>query len=237
METYADNGFHNMNPLDYLHIQLRLEGKEVISSNLLRQVEVIYDEEMPLVAIASLSSIELIVYYDEALAPKFRDELERQISVLSFPNVDPIIDILQGYNFKLEVGHYKTYVFPENYKFSKADEVKLYPKSDLKIQAFGFGGFTDQVHAIERDGKIVSACVSAKENSRCGEAWVTTDESYRHQGLAQKVVGTWARDLLQAGKIPLYSHKITNTGSAKLAKRLGLELVFEEITISNTDAS
>ena len=122
-------------------------------------------------------------------------------------------------------------------KKNEEDEVKLYPKSDIKIQAFYFDGFTEQVHAIERDGKIVSACVSAKENDHCGEAWVTTNENYRHQGLAQKVVSIWARDLMLTGKIPLYSHKITNLGSAKLAKRLGLEPVFEEIMISNTDVS
>ena len=219
--------------MDYLLAQLRLEGKEVVHSNLLRQVEIVPGEDMPLAAIASLPPNELVLYCDETLPSELRDELDRQTPDLIFPDVDPIINVLQSHNFKLEIGHYKTYVFPEHYKDSEADEVKLYTKTDPRIQAFNFGGFTEQVHAIERDGRIVSACVSAKENHRCGEAWVTTDENYRHQGLAQKVVSTWARDLVLTGKIPLYSHKITNFGSAKLAKRLGLEPVFEEITISN----
>jgi len=222
----------DMNHLEYLHLQLRLEGKEVIHGNLLRQVEIVPDEEMPLAAIASLSTNELVLYYDETLPSELHDELDRQIPDISFPDLDPIINVLQLHNFKLEIGHYKTYAFPEHYEDAKAEEVKLYPKTDPKMQAFDFGGFTEQVHAIERDGKIVSACVSAKENERCGEAWVLTDEDYRHQGLAQKVVSVWARDLMLAGKLPLYSHKITNIGSAKLAKRLGLEPVFEEITIS-----
>lgn len=221
-----------MNPMDYLRIQLRLEGKEVVHGNLLRQVEVVPDEELPLVAIASLSSNELVLYYDEALPSELHDELDLQIPELSFPNPDPIINVLQSHNFKLDVGHYKTYAFPAHYKDIKVDEVKLYFRTDPKIQIFDFGGFTEQVHAIERDGKIVSACVSAKENDHCGEAWVLTEENYRHQGFAQKVVSLWARDLMLAGKVPLYSHKITNTGSAKLAKRLELEPVFEEITIS-----
>ena len=218
--------------MDYLHTQLRLEGKEVIHGNLLRQVEIVPDEEIPLAAIASLSSNELVLYYDEALPSELHDDLDRQTPDLNFPNVDPMINVLQSHNFKLDIGHYKTYAFPAHYKDITLDEVKLFPKTDSKIQAFDFGGFTEQVHAIERDGKIVSACVSAKENERCGEAWVLTDEDYRHQGLAQKVVSIWARDLIQVGKVPLYSHKITNIGSAKLAKRLGLEPVFEEITIS-----
>jgi len=225
-----------MNPLEHLHLQLRLEGKEIINGNLLRQVEGIPDEEMPLVAISSLATNELFLYYDESLSTEIRDELNQQIPALNFPNIDPIIKILQAHNFQLEIGHYKTYTFPNWYENIKADEVKWYPRSDHKIQAFNFGGFTEQVHAIEQDGKIVSACVSAKENSRCGEAWVTTDENYRHQGLAQKVVSIWARDLMLAGRIPFYSHKITNIGSAKLAKRLLLEPVFEEITISRVVA-
>jgi len=221
-----------MNPLEYLHLQLRLEGKEVVNGDLLRQVEVIPDEEMPLMTIASLSTNELVVYHDELLSPELCERLGEQVHGLNFPNIAPIIEVLKLQNIEVEVGHYKTYIFPEYYKNIEADEVKLFSKSDPKIQVFGFGGFTEQIHAIEMDGKIVSACVSAKENNRCGEAWVTTDENYRHQGLAQKVVSVWARDLIQAGKIPFYSHKISNIDSAKLAERLGLETVFEEITIS-----
>jgi hypothetical protein len=221
-----------MNPIDFLHLQLRMEGKEVVNGNLLRQVEIVHDEEMPLAAIASLSSDELVLYYDESLSTELHAELDRQIPNISFPDIDPVINVLQSHSFKLDIGHYKTYVFPAHYKDIETDEVKLYPRTDPKIQAFDFGGFTEHVHAIERDGMIVSACVSAKENDHCGEAWVLTDENYRHQGLAQKVVSIWARDLILSGKIPLYSHKITNIGSAKLAHRLGLEPVFEEITVS-----
>ena len=114
----------------------------------------------------------------------------------------------------------------------EANEVKLYSKTDPKIQAFGFDGFTEQVHAIERDGGVVSACVSTRENAHCGEAWVFTDPSCRHQGLAQKVVSAWAKSLLSVNKVPFYSHKMDNIESTKLAKMLNLESVFEEITIS-----
>lgn len=221
-----------MNPLEYLHLQLRLEGKEVITGNLLRQVEIVPDEEMPLMAIALLLSNELVAYYEEAIDHELRKQLDDQVLGLVFPEVKSIIDKLKSRNIEVEFGHYKTYAFPKRYEDSEADEVKRYSKVDPKIQTFGFGSFTEQVHAIERDGKIVSACVSVKENDRCGEAWVLTDKNYRQQGLAQKVVSMWARDLMKIGKIPLYSHKITNTGSAKLAKRLGLEPVFEEITVT-----
>jgi hypothetical protein len=36
--------FRLLNPLDYLRLQLRLEGKEIIGDHLLKQVEVVPDE-------------------------------------------------------------------------------------------------------------------------------------------------------------------------------------------------
>ena len=53
-----------MKPLDYLRLQLRLEGKEIIGDNLLRQVEVVPDEEMPLFLIAQLADEYLVAYFD-----------------------------------------------------------------------------------------------------------------------------------------------------------------------------
>jgi hypothetical protein len=49
--------FRFMNLLDYLRLQLRLEGKEIVSDNLLRQVEIVPDEEMPLFLIAQLATV------------------------------------------------------------------------------------------------------------------------------------------------------------------------------------
>jgi len=224
-----------MNQLEYLHLQLRLEGKEVINGNLLRQVEIVPDEDMPVMAIASLASDKLVFYYDEALPPEMRTELNRQIQVLQFPNIDPVIEVLESQTMRVEIGHYKTYLFPERYKELNFAEVVPYSGTDPKIQSFNFGDFTAMVHAIERTGKIVSACVSAKENDLCGEAWVYTDPEHRHQGLARKVVSVWAASLFAVGKIPLYSHKIQNIASANLAKQLELEPLFEEIVISYKD--
>jgi predicted GNAT family acetyltransferase len=85
---------------------------------------------------------------------------------------------------------------------------------------------------IEKNGRIISSCVCARENAHCGEAWVYTDEDHRRQGLAQKVVSAWAASLLKNGKVPFYSHKIQNVASANLAKRLLLQPAFEEIVIS-----
>lgn len=218
--------------MKYLHMQLRLEGKSVIDGKLLRQVEAVPDEEMPFMVVASLPTRELVAYYDQALPGELRDELDKHLRTGDFPNISPLVDILRAQDPNLEIGYFKTFTFPERYIDTIFDEVLTLHKTDPKVGAFGFDGFAEQVHAIERDGRVVSACVSARENESCGEAWVYTDESHRHQGFARKVVGAWAKSLLEADKVPFYSHKVENLASAELAKRLGLVPAFEEIIIS-----
>jgi len=221
-----------MDLIDHLHMQLRLEGKSVVGAYSLRQVEAIPDEELPLMLIAQLADQELIAYFDESLPLGMQKKLTAHISSITFPNIDPIVDILNSYNIQPETGHYKTYLFPAWYADLNDQDVNIHSKHDPKIQAFGFDGFTEQVYALERNGRIISACVSARENEQCGEAWVFTDPEYRNQGMAQRVVGAWAKRLINAGKTPFYSHKMENYASARLANRLGLQRVFEEISIS-----
>ena len=221
-----------MNPLDYLRLQLRLEGREIIGDNLLKQVEVVPDEEMPLFLIAQLADENLVAYFDEESPTELREALQTRLSNFSFPNIDTFSPFLQSRNISFEVGHYKTYIFPERYASFKNEAVARLSKHHSKVQDFGFDGFAESVFAIERDNKIVSACVSTRENNFCGEAWVYTDPEYRSQGFAQKVVGAWAASLLSAGKIPFYSHKTGNTASARLASKLKLQPVLEEISIT-----
>jgi hypothetical protein len=221
-----------MNPLEYLHLQLRLEGKEIIDGSLLRQIELVPDEKVPLLLIAQLADSNVIAYFDEALQAEFLEALRKQVSAINFPNIDPLCAVLQNRNIAFEAGHYKTYTFPESDTSFGDESVIRFSRQDPKVQAFGFDGLAEQVYGIERHGNIVSACVSTRENDFCGEAWVYTDPEHRRQGLAQKVVTAWANGLLSAGRVPFYSHKIQNDASANLAKRLGLKPLFEEIVIS-----
>ena len=221
-----------MNPLDYLRLQLRLEGKEIIGDNLLKQVEVVPDEEVPLFLIAQLADENLVAYFDEALQTELHEALQARLSDFALPDIDRLSSFLQSRNISFEVGHYKTYIFPEHYASFEDEAVGRFSKHHSKVQDFGFDGFAESVYEIERDGKIVSACVSTRENDFCGEAWVYTDPEYRNQGLAQKVVGAWAASLISAGKVPFYSHKVQNSASANLAKRLSLQPGFEEIVFS-----
>lgn len=219
-----------MRPLDYLHLQVRLEGMKVIDECLLRQVQVVPGEDVPMLLIAQPVDARLVVYYDEAISSDLQQELSVHAPEIEFPQVDPLLEILKSHHIATQVGHYKTYVFhsqPEN----QSGVISL-SKNDPAVKAFGFDRFAESVYAITKDGGVMSACVSARENEQCGEAWVYTSPEHRHQGLAQNVVNVWARSLMDAGKVPFYSHRIENTASANLAAKLGLQPVFEEIVIS-----
>jgi hypothetical protein len=213
-------------------MQLRLEGKRPVESDRLRQVEIVPDEDIPLILIAQLTDDQRIVYYDETLSSELHTELSKRIQNVTFPAIESLLAFLRSKNISFEVGHYKTYIFPSGFAELLDGNVIRLHKEDLSVQAFGFDGFSEEVYAIECDGRIISACVSARENEFCGEAWVFTDPEFRNQGNAEKVVGVWAKSLISAGKVPFYSHKIENNPSANLAKCLGLQLVFEEIVIS-----
>jgi len=217
-----------MEPLAYLHLQMRLEGKGLVTGCFMRQVEIVPGEEMPIMLIARFVNGELVIYYDEAISP----DLQKQLATakMDFPKVIPYLDVLKAHHMQCEVGHYKTYIFP---CLPAAEaEVLCLSKRDTRIQAFGFDGFASEVYAMACDNRIVSACVSMRENETCGEAWVYTVPEYRKQGFAQKVVRAWARNLIDAGKVPFYSHEIQNAASASLARKLGLQPVFEEISIA-----
>jgi predicted GNAT family acetyltransferase len=111
------------------------------------------------------------------------------------------------------------------------EAVKCFSQEDSKVIAFGFNGLADKVFAIEKDGMLVSACVSSRQNSKSAEAWVFTHPGYRRKGFAQQVVTAWAGSLLKEGLVPFYSYEVENTNSALLAKRLKLIQVFEETVI------
>ena len=221
-----------MDSADYLHLQLRLEGKSVTGDDRLRQVEVVPGEEMPLMVLARLAEGQVISYFDESLPPELLAGLKNRIGTIEFPRIDPLLNFLSSAGIASEVGHYQTCIFPAQFADFADPDVQPLPTDHPLVQAFGFGAFVGNVYAIERGGGIVSACMSVRENGQCGEAWVYTDPPYRHHGFARQVVSAWARYMLTAGKVPFYSHQISNSASANLAKRLGLLPVFDEISIS-----
>src|SRR5688572_13259771 len=121
----------------YLHMQLRLEGKCPVSNGRLRQVEIVPDEDIPLMLIAQLADDQGIVYYDESLQSELHNELGKRIQNVIFPKIEPLLDILNTQNISFEVGHYKTYIFPSHLANLLDSNVICLHKEDSKVQAFG----------------------------------------------------------------------------------------------------
>lgn len=221
-----------MHPLTYLHFQLQLEGMVVVDDRLTKDAQAVPDAEPPLIMITRLTTQEVVAYYHESMERGLQKKLAACVESLQFPQVDPLLEILNAQDVQAEAAHFVTYVFPPHSANFTDRMVLRYPKQDPRIQAFGFDTFTEHVFGIEQEGRVISACVSTRENELCGEAWVETAPDYRRQGMAAKVVNAWAKSLMLMGKIPFYSHKAENTASAGMAKRLGLVPIFEEINIS-----
>ena len=219
-----------MEPLAYLSLQMRLEGMKAIDECFIRQVEVVPDENVPLMLIAQLANQEPVVYYDESISPALQRNLAERLLGVAFPEIQPLLEILKTEHIPFEVGHYKTYVFP--LAPLNDNDVLCLSKHDTRVKSFRFDGFADPVFALEQGGMLVSACVSTRENEACGEGWVYTAPDFRGHGLAEKVVSAWAGSLMSTGKVPFYSHKPENVASANLARKLGLQNVFEEISIT-----
>lgn len=89
---------------------------------------------------------------------------------------------------------------------------------DADMAGYGWPAF-----AILAEGRVVSACVSSREDDRAAEAWVQTVPAYRGRGFARRVTAAWAHAAQQSGKIPFYSHSEDNAASAGVARGLGLE--------------
>ena len=161
--------YHKMvEPIHHLHLQMRLEGRVIVDECFIRAVEAVPGEDMPLMLIAGLANGRVVVYYDEAVPGDLQEALAASIAELEFPAIDPLLDIFKTHGVQPEVGHYKTYVFPSIPVKDKG--VDCFSKVDKRVSAFGFGGLSEQVYVMEREGKVVSACVSTRENEKCGEA-------------------------------------------------------------------
>lgn len=73
---------------------------------------------------------------------------------------------------------------------------------------------------IKVEGQIVSKAISIRQNDRCAELYVETHPDFRRRGYGKQITTAWARDMLISGRIPLYSHLVSNSASAALAKSL-----------------
>jgi GNAT superfamily N-acetyltransferase len=217
-----------MKPIDYFLQQLELEGVRRVADDLITRASPNV-QDFPLVLLARMSDGESIICFDDLLPVELRNRLLKED--LQAIKTKFAIKVFRKSGIITKVSHFRTYIFPDYFASTVMNGVKCFYRDNPKIEAFGFNGLAEKVHAIEQDGIIISACVASRQNSSSAEAWVFTHPDHRRKGLAQQVVTAWAGNLQREGIIPFYSHNVENTNSAGLARRLNLIHVFDEAVI------
>lgn len=76
--------------------------------------------------------------------------------------------------------------------------------------------------ALIEQGRAVSICRSVRITPEAHEAGVETLPEHRGRGHARDVVAGWARLVLAAGAMPLYSTSWKNTSSQAVTQKLGM---------------
>jgi GNAT superfamily N-acetyltransferase len=129
----------------------------------------------------------------------------------------------------------QTYLFPDTPGSDQfPDAVRLTEHQWPLVEAYHPGmNVTDwTTYAVIRDGRIVSACTSAREDERAGEAYVYTVPAYRGKGYGRQVTAAWAHHLRGLGKIAFFSHAWENPVSRAVALSLGLRPCFALVNYS-----
>ena len=216
-----------------LYDQMELEGIRISGSNLIGRAHNKV-EDFPLVLLARIRDKKNLVFFDETLPPVLLEKLVAR-NPQTF-GISAIAEALHNGGIETKANSFQTYTFPKNFKDREVENVQCFQREDPKVIEFGFGGLGQQVFAIEQNGKIISACVSSRENKKAAESWVLTAPEYRRQGMALQVVTAWASSVLGDGKIPFYSHAVENIASYKVANKLGLDQLFNE-TVLEQDLS
>jgi len=218
----------DMDPLEYLFLQMKLEGKGYNQDGVLSSLGP-GSEDIPQVILAKGNDGQQKSFYGSSIPREIQKDINHH--KITFSDSEQLIGQIRSHNIQIKVGRYKTYIFPDIIEEQDTNGVLRLSKSDTRAKDFGFSELGNSVYALLREGVIVSACVSTRENNECAESWVFTSPENRRKGFAQKVVLAWAKETIGSRIIPFYSHENDNIPSMELANKLGLIPVFEEISI------
>lgn len=82
--------------------------------------------------------------------------------------------------------------------------------------------YDGQGYTITVDGYAVSRAWTQGGSDRAAELAVETRQGFRGRGYARQVAAAWAADVIRDGRVAFYSYQVGNTGSAALARSLGV---------------
>ena len=86
--------------------------------------------------------------------------------------------------------------------------------------------------AAVQEGAVVALCHASRRSAAAAEAGVETLPPFRGRGYGAAVVAARAQAVRRHGLLPLYSTSWDNTGSRRLAQRVGLVLYAEDVHVT-----
>lgn len=243
MEKYLENSenFYKMgqiNPKTLFLAQLELEGLQIINGNRIVKVPTDHfdiekrENTEPPKVIAVNFGKEINIFYFDKMPDSIVTDLEKLEKHSFIGEQDKIIEILRRNNQFNKANYSISYVFPSAIEVDRESTKIFIGSEDEAIKQFDptFYRKYPMVYAAMQGDEIVACCVSSRESDKAGEAWIFTLPKFRKQGFGFKAVQLWASELQKQGKIPLYSHEISNIASQELARKLDIIKVFENVS-------
>lgn len=91
-----------------------------------------------------------------------------------------------------------------------------------QTEEFAGVAFQEGRYVVLVNGEPVSWAWTQDGSERAAELAVETLPAFRRRGYGRQVVAAWAVDVIRAGQVAFYSHKIGNVASEGLARSLGV---------------
>lgn len=227
-----------INPKPCFYAQIGLEGLQIVNGNKIVKIHTDHfdieknENAKPPKVIAVNFGKEINIFYSNTMPNSLVANLEELKKHSFIDEQKKVIDILKENKQFNEAEHYIAYVFPNDVKVNTKNTKIFIGSDDEAIKKFDptFHKKYPVVYAVMQDNEIAACCVSSRENDKAGEAWIFTLPKYRKQGFGLKAVQLWAIELQKKGKIPFYTHEVSNIASQKLAEKLNLIKVFENVS-------
>jgi hypothetical protein len=216
-------------PKELHRMQAALEGLSIEDGSLRRVKDVPGESgEPPLVTLVRYDT-GFDLYCRHGLDEDMRGKLEH----IALDGIDRLIERLPGVPplSTAAHAHYVTYT-PTGYVDRGNRDIHVERVSHLNpiLQGFAEGFFQApciDVFIAQCSGMVRAAATSSREDERSAELWVYTREDSRCRNYGRAVAAVWMDSILAKGKVPFYSHQITNDASAALARALDLTKRFE----------
>ncbi len=214
----------SVNARKSIQIQLELECVRVNEGGLLERIPCPSPDDINLLYVYQ-DGDDYFVYFRHDVGSEIQEQIRNLSAEIIFHDKPTIKKILSQVFSNVTINMFQTYNCAHNLKHNEFSDVVTIEKDGKSI------------FAILRNEKIVSSCLSVRENAHAAECYIFTEPEFRRCGYARKTVVAWVDHIQSLGKIPFYSHEHGNLASRVVANKLGLVPCFDVVTYGHESSS